>query len=993
MGHGYRPIVFKIEVLPPNRKSTKVRNKNLLKYIATREGVDLTKVNSFWDAMNENIDLNAEGEEKAFSSAPDEEYMKYIAFRPRSHGLFGNIDTENFAEVAQKLNKVSNEKKTVYRCTISLSELDGETLGYTNSAKWQLYLQSIMPDIATTINVSPSSMTWVAAFHAEATHPHVHLMLWDNREKVQNAFVNERQRTACWKICQETMFTEENERLIKEITAAERQEYMNMQKTSRDELLSLFKDIFKDNKDVPGAITETIPGRLSAGEHQQLNSLYKAILETIPKEGRIKYTFMPVECKAYIDRVTDIFLKRPEIKQEYDKYIKATENLHRSLGKTKGEINNQLKKKLFDKNDGIYTRIGNIVLKGVRGLKDSILNPEAEKPAADIELNARDADFDTKTESGQEAKFITEEPELEEKELEGNFEKFLSQSDAPVGLSELLNKKSDNYNPIEAEKIILALLKKDGNNQYKSLHYSLAEIYSNKELCLFDQEKAVIHLEKVLESDENHFRASALLGSIYSDKDFKGFDYKKAEDYYLKAIRVNPKRANFVKLRLSRIYADKEKELFNYEKALAILSDASDYVGSVSLQKGNIYAAMGQNEDAIHYYEQAASMENYYAAYHLGKIYTELESKFYEPEKGIQYLEMASDKIPRANFLLGRIYKEMEVPDYENSVNHLSKALNQFEEKEKKKFSKLSNTDKELKSNIYLQLGKIYADEQSSMFNREKADECFQNSYATLKKIDKDLSGRIALQKSILLSDAESLLYDMDKSMDYLAASAEAGNTTAQYRLGKIFVTPDSPYYSLKEGVKYLECASEKKFAPAMVKLGFLFSKKESEYENIYNLKSAMEYLQKALENGYKDDKGIVALRQGMIYADESYAEYNMESALSHLKKAANCGNTSAMVKIAKCYIYGIGVEKSHEMAEQWLQKAMQQGDEYASVYYKQWKGNLEKALFKGYSYALLRQIFSSMQQSRVKREMQLQGINFKTISKQVKKEEYLHQK
>lgn len=1071
MGHGYRPIVFKIEVLPPNRKATRLRNKNLLKYIATREGVDLTRVNSFEDAMNENLDLNMDGEEKAFQAASDEGYLKYMAHRPRSHGLFGNIDTENFAEVSKKLNAVSNEKKAVYRCTISLSETDGKALGYNTSAKWQLYLQSIMPDIATAINVSPTNMTWVAAFHAEETHPHVHIMMWDNKDKVQNPFVNKKQRTACWEICQNAMFTDENEKLIKDITKAERDQYYEKQNASRKEITEFFKDIFKDCKDVPGAITETMPGRLSAVEHRQLNSLYKSILETLPSGGSMKYTFMPPECKAYIDQVTEVFLKRPEIKREYDQYRKATEDIHKSLGKTKWEIEQAVNRQLFAKKDGLYTRIGNTVLKGVYGIKDVILNPldemsqQEQKEFAESMLSSRiepdrniegDGDIDENEDKGI-SEYDRVDIEGEENSAEDSQKKYMI---AFPELYEFANEKSEKYNPVEAEKIILELMEKDTEDL--SLHYLLGKLYAKSDSILFNQKEAVVHLEKALNGGINLFDIHTSLGSIYSNKDFVKFDIRKAEEHYLAAIDINPKKSNFVKLRLSRLYVDKESELFDYEKALNILSDATNNAGSVSLQKGNIYKAMGREEEALKYYEDSTvkKFKNYNGEYQLGKMFLNPNKEYFDMEQGMEHLHIAAEEIPRAGFILGKCYREDR--DYERAEECWNRALEQLFEKEKKPFFSLSNIEKELKSTIYLNLAEVYADENGSRYNKEEAEKCFRNSLETLENIKEDYSGRIALQKSMIFSNENSSLYDMDKTVEYMRLSADAGNTIAQYRLGKILVDKESTYFDKEEGLKLLHSAADKNFTPAILKLGFIFSsKKEQEYNpekameylkkalkngyvddkgiaalymgmictdenylkndmekavqyfiksancensaamvklgfvlskrelSLYNPTKAMEYLQRAAASGYVDDKGIVSLRMGILYADENCFDFNMKEALNCFMESANCGNTSAMVKLAKCYRYGIGVEKDKKIADYWLNEAIERGDEYAKNYTEK----IEEAQIKAYSYALLRQIFLSMQQTRAKKGFQLQDIDFKTRSKQVQKEEHLHQK
>lgn len=367
MGHGYRPIISKIRVMNPNKKGTGKANYNSLHYIATREGVDLSNFRSADELLN--VDLGEKEEEQFTDVSTDQEFLKYMANRPRSHGLFGNIETEKFGEVAQRLNKASSEKKPVYRGIISLSEKDGEILGYNNVEKWRLYLQSVIPDIAEKLGVSQNDMTWVAAFHAEQSHPHVHYMLWDNRNIVRSPYIHVSVQKEIRNICQEAMFTKENEAIIRDVMEAERKEIYEIQNLSRKEITEYFHKVFGSNSFVPGQINEKLPSRLSAEEHRRLDELYKDIISTMPGKGKIAYKFMPAECKAYIDQVSDVFLKHTDIRSEYNKYLKAVRDIHKCLGKTDKEIAAQERNSI----NNLYSRVGNIVLKGVYNMKRDIL--------------------------------------------------------------------------------------------------------------------------------------------------------------------------------------------------------------------------------------------------------------------------------------------------------------------------------------------------------------------------------------------------------------------------------------------------------------------------------------------------------------------------------------------------------------------------------------------------------------------------------------------
>lgn len=525
MAHGYRPVICKIEIKNPNKHSTKISNRNLLRYIATREGVDLSNVSTINDAINKNYDLTEKGEQAISLEAPDNEYLKYMSFRPRSHGLFGNIDTENFMEVSKKLDVISSAKRTVYRGVISLSEVDGKALGYNNTTKWNLYLNSVMPDIANVLGLSPNDITWVAAFHAEQSHPHVHFMLWNNEDKVKNAFITNSQHLACREICQNAMFTEENETIIKQITEAERKEYYAIQNTSRKKVTEYFKEVdyetvFGVEQSVPGAILESMPGRLSAEEHACLKSLYENILQTLPGKGRISYKFMPPECKAYIDQVTGLFLKRPEVKVEYQQYMNAVEQIHKSLGKTGKEIEIQCNNSIKD----LYSRTGNIILKAVCEIKDSVLDSD------NIENSINK---DNNLDKNQKLSSL--------KDLQQVIGYIIKQLD---------KKAVQDIDIKEFEDILETANEKD----LASGMLISGLLYSNRHSSNYDPNNAVYCLNHALMKECDDINKGIILlrlGMIYVDETYDNYDLEKSVSYFLEAAKLGNFSAMF---KLARCY-------------------------------------------------------------------------------------------------------------------------------------------------------------------------------------------------------------------------------------------------------------------------------------------------------------------------------------------------------------------------------------------------------------------------------------------------------
>ncbi|MFI3227963.1 MAG: MobP3 family relaxase [Clostridia bacterium] len=149
----------KLIVKSPYIKNTsKSKMSGHMKYIATRDGVEIIKT---------------------------EQYLQYIATRPRAekignHGLFGD---DKFVDLKSAMAELDNYDGKVWTHIFSLTEQDATRLGYTNHQSWQNLLKTNRNEIAKAMNIPPDNFRWYAAFHAEKGHPHVHMMAWSSNEK------------------------------------------------------------------------------------------------------------------------------------------------------------------------------------------------------------------------------------------------------------------------------------------------------------------------------------------------------------------------------------------------------------------------------------------------------------------------------------------------------------------------------------------------------------------------------------------------------------------------------------------------------------------------------------------------------------------------------------------------------------------------------------------------------------------------------------------
>lgn len=188
--------------------------KNFINYVATREGVEIPKaernssatrkqkliieemLGKFPDTIRmdeyENYKelqtkenalelINAVIEENFSSFDKIENYIGYIAKRPRAekengHGLFSDAGEPIILEKVAA--EIANHKGTIWTDVISLKREDAERLGYDSAERWRELLRSKRAELANLMQIKNKNFKWYAAFHNEAHHPHVHLVMY-----------------------------------------------------------------------------------------------------------------------------------------------------------------------------------------------------------------------------------------------------------------------------------------------------------------------------------------------------------------------------------------------------------------------------------------------------------------------------------------------------------------------------------------------------------------------------------------------------------------------------------------------------------------------------------------------------------------------------------------------------------------------------------------------------------------------------------------------
>ena len=252
---------------------SKKRAGRYMKYIATRDGVEI---------LNE----NAEGI-----------YMRYIATRPRAekhegHGLFG---AEPHVDLEQAMQELKAHDGNVWTIIYSLRREDAARLGYDNAESWRLTLLAHQNDFAEAMQILPEHLRWYAAFHDEGEHPHIHMMLWS--DDPQYGFLRKDKLLHMQSVLTNTIYADE----LKEIYIQKDVAYKEVTEAAR-EIMREIVDRMESTAEPPVSIQE---------------KLLELALELRAVSGKKQYAYLKKPLKDMVDSIVDELEKLPEVAAYY----------------------------------------------------------------------------------------------------------------------------------------------------------------------------------------------------------------------------------------------------------------------------------------------------------------------------------------------------------------------------------------------------------------------------------------------------------------------------------------------------------------------------------------------------------------------------------------------------------------------------------------------------------------------------------------------------
>lgn len=762
----YSPLVSKIRVHNPNRKGSSAANRNAVIYIATREGVSLEQINNVNDLLNvKGMEEKELSENLIHQEADNENYLRYIAKRPRSHGLFGNINTDDLKEVSSNVAKLTQNGRVIYRGVISLSEKDGEALGFRNVNAWNNYLKEVMPEVAQKLGVSSVDHTWVAAFHAEESHPHVHYMLWDNKDRIKSPYIHKATQQKIRIYLEEKMFDNEYERAIRQVNEEELDTLKKSRMDERSYMIKNTEDIMKSLEYAPGIICERLPQRIPNECLEEIAKEVEKLIPMLPTHGSLKMRYMPADAKQQLQVITEKLLERPDMQNSFNRYIQSVEKMHIDYGETGTKIQAEMERAERD----IKNRIANRVLSEI---KNNLLIDKTAETISSV--------LDQKSMVEADNQILYEVPD---DVIISNQNINAERNSVPfTGQIEEQNSVPSMENQIEEETVLNNYFI-EWNDEYKS---AIDEIYNDGDL-----QKAFISLEN--QAIKGNALAIAEMGKII-ERELIDVSADDAKEYYNEALHA-----------FKNVY--KSDYGNGYIKCYAAYRIGKLY----EFGKGDLEV---DYKNAEKWYQRANG--NKFAQYSLAKLY--LSEKVYVSDKkdinenqkcAVDLLQKSSGLgNPFASYELGNMYHKGICVECDEQVanTYYSNALNKF----------LNMSKKSTDDSLFYKIGMMY-------FNGLGVEQDIDEAEKYIKKAA-DMGNTIAKLKLASLYFERDDLTLKEQAIVIFEELADKDNDMAQYKLGCIYSNGELPdYYNMSKAIKYLEQSAKQGNQFAQCRLGVIY--------------------------------------------------------------------------------------------------------------------------------------------------------------------------
>ena len=855
-------IILKCPYLKGGEK-TAAHLSNLVKYIATRDGVEkMESGHKLWHSTKKQKDLIAQilrefpdakdlFEYEDYLENPDrgnasefitialeqnldkiggrEKYVDYIANRPRvekfdSHGLFTAGDEP--LVLSQVADEVSGHTGNVWTPIISLRREDAARLGYDNASAWKALLSEKAVELAENLKIHPDHLKWYAAFHNESHHPHIHMVCYSTDRG-------------------EGYLTKQGIKKMKSSLANE---------IFRQELIPLYGEKTQRRDDLKQQAAESMRelirqmkgGVLQSDRMEQLLTRLAERLQSVG--GKKQYGYLKADLKNVVDEIVDELALDSRVSEAYRLWWEARGRIESIYTETPSEPPplSRCDDFKFIRNMVIQEAllIGSMTFEEPATVETALPEPDndLEMPLSDMadEEDQEPIDVSGGQPSSHEASADKESSDSwwtdgykqakqylygnEDTGIPQDFKKarelFLAEAEAdnPLALYDL-GRMADDGLGCEAdaeeayrwyEKALAVFHGAEEEKAWKYTEYRIGKMYAAGLGTEQDYLQAVDWL--TLSADENYKYAQYSLGSLYYHGKGVAQDHETAFALYTRSADQSFPYASFELGKMLRDGIGCEK---NQQDSDRRFKEA--FLGFVSMEEQGhddklqyrlgwmLLNGVGTDKDearAKEYFDKAASVGNPFACYQLAKlILSDEKAPPQDVEKAFGYLRKAVEaENPYAAYFLGKLYeKGQHVPQ------NIAEAI--------RLYTLSAGQDNDFAA---YRLGKLYLGGEGVLKDVESAIR-----WLTFAADRKNQFAEYAL--GVLYFKGEDVPKDVPKALEYLKRSAGQGNQFAQYRLGKIYLMGEDMLKDIQTALQFLTAAAEQGNQYAQYTLGKLY--------------------------------------------------------------------------------------------------------------------------------------------------------------------------
>lgn len=258
-------------------------------------------------------------------------HIGYIATRPgavkhqnKSHGLFGKLnpgtlqDFDSWQEVARIARQISREGKNMYRSVISFRTDTALELGLTNFTEWQHYVEQHIATLSAQNQIKIENLCWVAAFHNEHNHPHLHVVFWDKSQTIIKNFTHPEipnrirkqliKDTFAYKIKEFCALRDAAKSGITEVTDRIVDDFEAYLKRLNPKSFRALQQRF-EREDEDSLLRFPKHHLIDSSSIKQLANRLFELRQHLPSSGRLAYKLLPQETKMHLDELVQELLR------------------------------------------------------------------------------------------------------------------------------------------------------------------------------------------------------------------------------------------------------------------------------------------------------------------------------------------------------------------------------------------------------------------------------------------------------------------------------------------------------------------------------------------------------------------------------------------------------------------------------------------------------------------------------------------------------------